>query len=193
MANEFINQLKTLIPAFLEAVEEKLPFVRRFEADHVCWRTETKLEYNDLTASLHRYSGATLLIESTIGGRPIATFKLHEGIACCSNRRIITVIEIPSPKDGSVYSTGLEHVEFALGTKGDNISPVNNTNHQSKLQGFMEEHPQIQNWNVKALRKDVNPDVSVKIDLPEFGTCSVKFHLMPLEKVIEYELSNGMA
>ena len=190
MDNEFINQLKTSIPAFLEAVEEKLPFVRRSYADHVCWRTETKVEYNDLIASLNKHPGATLLIESIIGGRPIATFKLHEGITCCSNRRIITVLEIPSPKEGSFYSTGLEHVEFTLGTEGvDCTSPINDINHQSKLQAFMEEHPEIKNWNEKALTKDVNPDVSIKIDLPEFGICSVKFHLLPLEKVIEYELS----
>ena len=192
MASEFIQKIKLETAQFLEAVEAELPFVEQYYADHVCWRTETVEEYVDLISTLKSCSMATLLIESNIGGRPIATFKLHDGILCCSGRRNVNVIEIPSPKEGSPYARGLEHVEYVIGKEGDIISPINDANHQVKLQKFMEEHPEITSWNKKAMMKDINPDVSMALNLPHFGKCSVKFHLVPLEKVIEYEVSHGM-
>lgn len=191
VVSEFIKQLQHEIPVFLEAVETELPFVKEYCADHVCWRTESKQEYDDLVSSLKNYSGATLLIESIIGGRPIATFKLNDGIRCCSDRRSVAVLEIPSPKVGSPYTRGLEHVEFVIGDK-DTTTPINDTMHQSKLEIFMGKHSEIK-WNVKAKDKTINPDVSMKLDLPMFGRCSVKFHLMPLEKVVEYEINNRLS
>lgn len=188
MATEFIVQLNNSVPAILEAIEANLPFVEKYQADHICWRTETRQEYDELISSLKDYAGATLLIESIIGGRLIATFELHNGIICCSDRRNVTVLEIPSPKEGSPYKRGLEHVEFVIGDSND-TSPMNSTIHQTKLQTFMEEHPEIK-WNTKAMNKEVNPDVSCKVKLEEFGMCSVKFHLMPLSKVIEYEIAS---
>jgi predicted metalloenzyme YecM len=115
---------------------------------------------------------------------------------CCSDRRSISVLEIPSPKEGSPYPRGLEHVEFAIGLENSDaspITPINDATHQYRLQTLMEEHPEIKSWNVKAKRKKINPDVSLKIELPTFGNCSVKFHLLPLESVIEYESAHEMA
>jgi predicted metalloenzyme YecM len=144
-----------------------------------------------LIASLKNYSGASLLIESIIGGRPIATFKLHNGIMCCSNRRNVTVLEIPSPKQGSPYQRGLEHVEFVIGDGRKGISPINDTYHQSTLQSFIDDHDDIKSWNVKAMNKEINPDVSFRVDLG-FRKCSVKFHLLSLECVVRYEIAHGM-
>jgi predicted metalloenzyme YecM len=190
-ADEFVKQLHHEVPIFLEQIEAAMPFVKEYYADHVCWRTESKQEYDDLILSLRIYDGATLLIESIIGGRPISTFKLRDGIMCCSNRRNVMIIEIPSPKEGSPYPKGLEHVEFAIGDL-DTMTPINNDIHQSKLEKLMNGHDDIR-WNIKAKDKRINPDVSMKLDLsPEFGQCSVKFHLMPLEKVIEFEIAHKM-
>ena len=50
----------------------------------------------------------------------------------------------------------------------------------------MERHPRA-SWNTKALDKRCNPDVSTKLELFDHGSASVKFHLMPLEEVIEFE------
>jgi predicted metalloenzyme YecM len=190
-ADEFVKQLQHEVPNFLEQIEAELPFVKDYYADHVCWRTESKQEYDDLVLSLKKYEGATLLIESIIGGRPISTFKLRDGIMCCSNRRRVMIIEIPSPKESSPYPKGLEHVEFTIGDL-DSITPINNDIHQFKLQKLMEEHSDIR-WNTKAKDKRINPDVSMKLNLSaEFGQCSVKFHLLPLEDVVKFEIVHKM-
>eukprot|EP00980_Cylindrotheca_fusiformis_P006370 scaffold1356_cov123-Cylindrotheca_fusiformis.AAC.51 len=163
----FVAKLEEQVPSFLEAVEAKLPFVKTYYADHVCWRTETMEDYQELVA--HLRENAELLIESEIGGRPIATFQLNRGIPCRGGRQHVNVVEIPAPKVGSPYREGLEHVEFVIGqtqvpneTTRGTASPVNDATHQSMLQKMMEDHPQL-NWNEKAKKKHVNPDVSVKV------------------------------
>ena len=52
----------------------------------------------------------------------------------------------------------------------------------------MQTYPGLE-WNEKAKDKEVNPDVSVKVELEDFGICSVKFHLISLADVIKFELS----
>ena len=190
-AESFVSKLHNLVPKFLQEVEDKLPFVANLEADHVCWRTETTESYQSLVSALKAYPESSLLIESLIGGRPIATFKLNEGISY--KGRKVSILEIPSPKEGSPYKEGLEHVEFVIGESSDHSlhTPINNTAHETALEKIMSEHSDIE-WNTKASSKKVNPDVSLKLSLSSFGTCSVKFHLLPLEKVIEYEISHGM-
>ena len=53
-----------------------------------------------------------LLIESMIGGRPIATFLLTKPMLF--RNLTIRCIEVPCPKPGRPYKSGWEHVEFAL-------------------------------------------------------------------------------
>ena len=51
--------------------------VTNYQADHVCYRTETVYEYNRLVkVLLADTNNIHLLVESEIGGRSIATFKL---------------------------------------------------------------------------------------------------------------------
>lgn len=68
----------------------------------------------------------------------------------------------------------------------EDLSPLNDEQHQTTFQDFMVRHSSLP-WSTKAKDKSINPDISVKIELGDFGTCSVKFHLMPLAQVIEYE------
>ena len=145
-------------------------------------------EYTDLVDALRGAEGWTILIESEIGGRPIATFRLEQGIPC--GDRLLDVVEIPSPKEGSAYKSGLEHVEYVLkcGDEKRPISPRNDETHQTVLDSFMAEFPNFQ-WNKKGKDKELNPDVATKIELSEFGICGIKFHLMPLSEVIEYEIN----
>jgi len=189
----FMSNLSERVPVFVQSIEAQLfaneMDVTKLDADHVCWRTETVEEYTDLVAALRAAVDAcTLLVESNVGGRPIATFQLTEPIQC--EHHTIGVIEIPAPKDGSVYKSGLEHVEFVIA--GDSCeqpsSPVNNALHQSQLSDLMQNYPRLE-WNEKAKDKEVNPDVSVKVELEDFGICSVKFHLISLSDVIKFELS----
>ena len=188
------QRLREQVPTFLDQVETKLPFVKDMNADHVCYRIETQGSYDKLVESLRADTKSwKLLIESLVGGRPIATFELLSPITCRHDRKI-SVIEIPSPKAGSPYSEGLEHVEFVL-TKASGEpytrSPANDVLHQSVFENFMTSHDNL-NWSSKAKSKDINPDVSLKLELESFGICSVKFHLMPLAEVIEYEKAQGL-
>ena len=188
------QRLREQVPTFLDQVETKLPFVKDMCADHVCYRIETQESYDELVKSLRADTKSwKLLIESMVGGRPIATFELSTPIRGGHGRKI-SVIEIPSPKAGSPYNEGLEHVEFVL-TKASGEpyarSPANDNLHQSAFENFMTSHDNL-NWSSKAKSKDINPDISVKVELESFGLCSVKFHLMPLAEVIEYEKACGL-
>jgi predicted metalloenzyme YecM len=205
IANQFVSDLRKQVPLFVLSVITNLNNqygmdVTNYQADHVCYRTETVYEYNRLVKALIAdTNNIQLLVESEIGGRSIATFKLTipiEIIHPCitagdiGSTRLIDVIEIPSPKDGSPYTSGLEHVEFVIGNRLliNNYSPINDNHHQSTLQAWMDTFPSV-SWNIKALNKYCNPDVSTTLDLPDYGdkVVSVKFHLLPLEDVIKFE------
>ena len=190
---KFMSDLSERVPVFVQSIQARLLAngmdVTKLDADHVCWRNETVEEYTDLVTALRAaVDECTLLVESNVGGRPIATFQLTKPIQC--ENRTIGVIEIPAPKDGSVYRSGLEHVEFVIaGDRCDQpSSPVNDALHQSQLSDLMQTYPGLE-WNEKAKDKEVNPDVSVKVELEDFGICSVKFHLISLADVIKFELS----
>eukprot|EP00977_Amphora_coffeiformis_P001118 scaffold227_cov165-Amphora_coffeaeformis.AAC.31 len=191
--DDFILKFSKQVPIFVTKIQEELLKrynlnVSQYEVDHVCWRTETVQEYSELVGAMNTASDdeCKLLIESNIGGRPIATFCLPKGIK--AGDRTIHVLEIPAPKAGSPYVRGLEHVEFVITTTEDRPdSPMNDNTHQSVLGKFMHESPSITGWNTRAKTKEINPDISLKVNLEDFGPCSVKFHLMPLADVIEYE------
>ncbi|MFN9959326.1 MAG: VOC family protein, partial [bacterium] len=64
--------------------------------------------YRYWRANLHTLG--ELLAESPIGGRPIATFRLHEPLTY--GARTIPLVELPAPKPGSPYTEGWEHLEM---------------------------------------------------------------------------------
>ncbi|ORY06078.1 Glyoxalase/Bleomycin resistance protein/Dihydroxybiphenyl dioxygenase [Basidiobolus meristosporus CBS 931.73] len=138
--------------------------------DHVCYRVESLSEYEECKLELS--SKGCLLIENNIGGRPIATFKLNNPILVTDpiskQVREVRVIELPSPKTGSFYKTGLEHVEFVIA---------------DSFEHFISKHEKL-SFSTKGSFKPVNPEISLKFK--ELGF-SVKFHHMPLEQVIELE------
>lgn len=188
LTRSFLSNLREQTPVFLTSVLDALDRldvnVSEYPADHVCWRTESLEEYTDLVAALKGAADdARLLVESEIGGRSIATFALLEPIEC-NDGRAITVVEIPAPKDGRPYKQGLEHVEFVIGGNDDAIK--NAESQRQMLDDFMKNHPGV-DWNTKAIDKFINPDVSAQVEVEGFGLCTVKFHLLPLSKVIDYE------
>ena len=101
-APPFIQKVKSL----LAAQYPLLPFAA-LSIDHICYRVESMKDYTRLKTALSAFS--TLLIESIVGGRQISTFKLHTPILDG-----IDVLELPSPKAGSIYVSGFEHVEFVI-------------------------------------------------------------------------------
>jgi len=188
-ADEFRLMLDAVVPKFLDQLTSSLLStfdldVATLQADHICWRTGSQSEYSKLLFILQNDPDRFhLLIESEIGGRPIATFALKRPIT--TTHHSVHILEIPSPKESSPYLAGLEHAEFVIGDRTC-TSPWNNDTHHEILKDFQQTHSKVP-WNTKAMDKEVNPDISVKIALDGFGTCSAKFHLMALEDVIAAE------
>ncbi len=151
---------------FLEKIEKKLQSIgikiSQFEIDHLCYRVETIERYNKLKDEFSEYG--VCLIESPIGGRNIATFKLHEPIEY--NESIIDLIELPAPKKNSPHNEGFEHIEMII---------------SESYESFRLRYPKV-SFETKALSKGLNPEFEIK-----FKDCAVKFHFKSLEEVIAIE------
>jgi predicted metalloenzyme YecM len=152
--------------ADLEAV--KLD-VSSFFCDHICYRVATQEEYEAEKPKYERI--ASLLVESKVRGRYIAAYKLNSPIQY--KERHIPLVELPSPKDGSPYETGWEHVEFVI---------------PFSFEEFMAKNSHIKNWDTAGTKLPFNPELRLPL---EGGKINVKFHHMPLEKVIEIEKQQG--
>jgi predicted metalloenzyme YecM len=141
------------VPIFVATIETNLVTIHGTDThgyiiDHVYWRAETLEEYSSLVDALtaSAIDKCMLLSELEIGGCTVATFSLMEGIQVSNDDNcIIDVIEVPFPKDGSLYQTSLEHLEYILVPKINNKSisetmqcPLNDDIHQSTLKAFME-------------------------------------------------------
>lgn len=130
--------------------------------DHICYRVGTQDRYRELKKTLLKSN--ELLTETMINGRPIATFRLAEPLVY-KNRRI-DLLELPSPKKGSAYSEGYEHIEFAIGENPAHL---------------LARYPDL-NWDKKGLGKVVNNDLRLNLG----DGMNVKFHQYPLDYVIKY-------
>ncbi|KAI8912467.1 dihydroxybiphenyl dioxygenase domain-containing protein [Gorgonomyces haynaldii] len=154
------------IPDFVDQVVRSLEQVgidpRDYFMDHICYRVATQEEYLHEKHALAQYSD--LLVETLIGGRMIATYKLREPFVY--GHRTLELIELPAPKPGRLYASGWEHVEFVI---------------DCSLEEFAERHPDLK-WKFDF--KEINPDIRL-----DFGTFSVKFHTDSLENVIQFEKS----
>ena len=135
--------------------------VENFELDHICYRVETDEKYEQLKMQLTQLG--ELLVESQIGGRPIASFQLYQPIIY--KDRKIEVVELPAPKKGSFYKEGFEHVEFVIDVPFDK---------------FMDQYKEL-DFITKDLKKSVNQGVTLKET--DF---SIKFHHHTLAYVIRY-------
>mmetsp|Transcript_8604 Transcript_8604/g.16892 ORF Transcript_8604/g.16892 Transcript_8604/m.16892 type:complete len:277 (+) Transcript_8604:2-832(+) len=167
--------------ALIEALQKQLD-VSKYQLDHICYRCATQDEYDMVLKALTVLYGK-LLVEATVGGRPIATVLLHNPIRHAQYE--IESIELAAPKPGVKTKSGLDFVGFAIGSPADGIYG------NSVLKRFMAQHPTIK-FNTRALEKDVSPDVSVEVTTPgEFGAISAKFHSRPLVEVVRIELEDA--
>lgn len=135
--------------------------------DHLCYRVETKSRYDEL---LEKFKAiGTLLGESSVGGRPIATFELHQYIHIAG--WVVPFVELPAPKEGSPYAEGLEHVELVV---------------VGSLEHFLERHSSLP-FTRSGMNKSINPEAGLKTK-----GISVKFHEQQLGAVVRIEKSMGM-
>jgi len=156
----FPNPTPFLHQIFQHLSEDQIN-VSHYELDHLCYRVETIERYKELKEACSTIG--SLLTETLINGRPISTFKLHEPIHY--QGRAIELLELPSPKPGSPYAEGFEHVEFVI---------------DEDLDSFVARYPQL-SFDTRGMKKAVNPDVRLA-----YGPLSVKFHRHNLEYVIRY-------
>ena len=174
MATQFVLD-KTSIP------------LRNLEIDHICFRCASKEEYRQVVRDLVPEHGE-LLVEGMIGGRPIATIALHDAIAFESWK--IRCIEIPCPKAGRAYASGLEHLEVVIAPLlADTQLP---TPHHSKprLEAFVRQYAGngAVPFDTRAIDKEVNADVSISVS----SDVSVKFHICSLLDVVGIEKREGL-
>lgn len=130
--------------------------------DHLCYRVGTVERYAAMKHALAQ--DGTLLAETIIGGRPIATYRLNAPFVFGTRR--IALVELPAPKPQSPYPEGWEHAEFVV--------PMD-------LQAFAQHFPQA-SWDLSDLHKPTNADVRLTFD-----GFSVKFHRQALDAVIADE------
>ncbi|KAL1511335.1 hypothetical protein AB1Y20_006139 [Prymnesium parvum] len=175
--------------SFIDACHKELELrgmVRAMEMDHICYRCESVDEYRGVLQALVPALGVNL-VEGMIGGRPISTVRLHHPIEHAGY--LVSCIEVPCPKSGSHYHSGLEHAELVVGLPGDSVED------NKRLLEFMEacrRDPSINlTFKTAALNKPANADVSHEFLLPDGRTGTIKFHVRPLYEVIEWEKSSG--
>lgn len=136
--------------------------VDHFEMDHICYRVESVADFNQKKSDWSSFTSH--YHEGIVGGRPIAILKLNE--PWNYKGRMIHFIELPSPKANSFYPEGFEHAEFVI-----NIS----------LGAFALQYPKLE-FNKKGISKTLNADIKRM-----YKQLSVKFHCLPINKVIELE------
>lgn len=133
--------------------------VGSFDLDHICFRTNTIEEYQNIKQEL--LAENELLSANEHNGREISVFKLKRPISF--EERSIPVFELPAPKDGCSYLSGYEHIEFVI---------------PYTLRELVENNPHL-NFNIKNIDDDENPSVKLK-----FSCGVVKFHVKTLEEVV---------
>ncbi len=135
--------------------------VEMLPLDHICHRVATGERYLELCAELA--GKGELLGEQVVNDRPIAVFRLQE--PWHFNHRLIDVVEVPAPKQGSCYAEGFEHAEFVV----------------RDLEEFVARHGSLA-WDLKGLHKPHNAEARLR-----FGAISAKFHRRALADVIAEE------
>lgn len=171
-ANDFMNTVLTnLLDKYNIDVRAK-----GWQVDHVCWRCSTMKEYVRACIQFKEI-GSEKLVEGIIGNRPITTYRFAEPLKAAGFE--IECIEIPAPKEGSYYASGLEHCEFVI-TQDDNDMLSSRP-----LDELKKEYPNVK---FKHNKKNINGDLTLKFD---DGT-SAKFHSQPLSKVIKFEIDNNL-
>lgn len=158
---DFFGAITPFLDKIFAALQKDRIDVTDYELDHLCYRVASIERYETCKQLL--LQKGILLTESIIGNRPIATFKLSTPIIY--QGRTISCLELPSPKAGSFYPEGFEHVEFVI---------------DEDFEKFMTRYYHL-SFKTKAITKAVNPDISRQYD-----GFSVKFHHHPLEYVIQY-------
>ena len=161
-----ICELRSKACTFLDEVFSRLAQneveVFNWSIDHLCYRVETIEKYHDYKRLF--YDLGELLVESTINGRPISTFKLYTPLLY--KDYLIDLIELPAPKVNTSFHEGFEHFEVVA---------------RQPLEQIVSDNPQC-TFDFSGLDNDFNKELKLKL-----GEYQVKFHYQSLESVIRLE------
>jgi predicted metalloenzyme YecM len=161
--SEFYSSAQTFLKdLFQDMGHAHIELATHWDIDHLCYRAETEGRYAELKDEFAAF--ATLLIESEVNGRMIATYKLREPIFHEDWR--IDLVELPAPKKGKVTKEGFEHIEIVCDVPFSTL--------QEKFKQL--------SMDTKGLGKDYNQELEICL-----GERNIKFHLSSLESVIELE------
>lgn len=167
LVNSIGDYKSFLEDVFSEVKKAGFDFGDFVQLDHICYRTDSLENYE---AKKKDFSSiGTLLTETQISGRPIATFRLFQPIRYGSWR--IDAIELPAPKSDNTYPEGLEHVEFVL---------------FDDFETFLKKYS-AHNFDLKSMHRGINPEIALAL-----GRYSVKFHLLGLLAVVYLEHKLGI-
>ncbi|WP_275907551.1 VOC family protein [Aeromonas sp. 5HA1] len=160
-----LGPMAPFVCQLLAELDQLAVHVNNINVDHLCYRAASLAEYQKLNAELA--TQGTLLVEGMIGGRPIATYQLHQSVLC--GHVSVPCIELAAPKPGRNHQAGLEHIELVV----------------PSLHELVAAYPDLpfKTANIDDLR---NPDVGLML-----ASGQIKFHLRSLAEVIEEELHTG--
>lgn len=153
--------------AFIGAIDRGLEAagIKRDELvmmDHVCYRVETIERYHQLRSKFGEE--AVFLGENDVNGRMIAVFEFKEYLL--GSGWTVPYLELPAPKEGSLYTEGLEHAELVVA---------------GSLERFLDRHQDLE-FDLKGMSKVINPEAGLKT-----AAMSVKFHEQALGAVVRIE------
>lgn len=137
------------------------------QIDHLCYRTSSLDNYAQKKEELAQV--ASLLGETMINGRPIATFRLTEPVRHGPWR--IDALELPAPKEGATHQEGLEHIEFVL---------------YDDIPTFLKKY-EGKPFEMRAADRGINPEIGLPL-----GDLTIKFHLLNLPTVVYLEHKLGV-
>lgn len=162
MQNNLYSRAHSFLNKILSEIETQKIEIHNKEIDHLCYRTSSNQNYHQIKREFE--SLGSLLIESEVNGRMIATYKLHKPITY--KNWIIDLVEVPAPKPNKQTQEGFEHIEVVIDCSFDE---------------FKKNLPHIK-FNEKGMSKDLNPELEI-----EFVDCAIKFHHKSLEHIINIE------
>jgi predicted metalloenzyme YecM len=139
-------------------------FPKNWDVDHICFRAGSMTSYQQ--SCQHLGGIGTLLTESEVHGRPIATFKLKKPFVV--RDQIIDIVEVPAPKGSDGFKDGFEHVEIVV----DIPLP--------EVKQWLEGYGLPSSQSAKSLNAEL------KVSLPGGN---LKFHALSLESLIRLEQS----
>ena len=165
--NELIGNTGEFISKVLSALYKDKIDVSSLDIDHLCYRSNSDEEYEQLKSRLKKL--AWRLDESEINSRLIGVYILKEPMRYMS--REIYCLELCAPKKSADLSSGLEHLEFVIG---------------EDFEDFMQKYPHVK-FDQEDVYKSRNPGIKIRYD-----GFKVKFHHQALEDVVRKEkLLNG--